>query len=384
MKKSQEKFNILHIDPLGQGVSKSEDEIFFVHNTLEGENGIADVDGQKKGILFGHLKSEDELISKSEKRITPECPHFFSCNGCHYLHTTYENEINIKLDSIKRSISLYERKTNKIFNHEKLFSHAADERFFSRNRIQLHYDLSKKKMGLIGHKKNQLIEIPHCLLASKEISKQIKILYQNNHWISLIPKGSNKQGHLEIKFNNNEIDLIFNHPYSHGGFTQVNEKMNEILKSIIKNSAEENFQDSDIIFDLFGGSGNLSKNLKKKPCIVIDSYAEGMLVDRDGHQEFKKQNLYANDAPEIIFKMLKKYNRPGIILDPPRSGLKNINDFFGKADNIDKIIYVSCNPATLFRDIAELKNFSLEELHLVDLFPCTYHFETVCILKKDG
>ena len=177
MKKSQDLFHIEHIDPLGQGVSKNEDEIFFVYNTLEGEEGSADVDGQKKGILFGHLKNPDKLTRVSEKRVHPDCPHFFDCNGCHFLHTSYENEINIKLNNLSRQLKIYLKKSEQDKKDITIKTHQANNRFNSRNRIQLHYDLSKKHLGLIGHKKDQIIEIPHCLLGTESIQKEIKRLY---------------------------------------------------------------------------------------------------------------------------------------------------------------------------------------------------------------
>jgi len=383
LKKSSDTFTIIHIDPLGQGVSRKEEEVFFIHNTLPGEEGLAEIDGQKKGVMFGHLSSPDKLTTISEKRISPDCPHFFECNGCHFLHTTYENEIFIKKSNLERSISFYERKTGNILKRDRVFIHSSSDRFNTRNRIQLHYDLSKKRLGLIGHKKNQIIEVPNCLIGTREIQHEVKKLYFENHWISLVPKGSPKQGHIEIiKSVADEVDIVFNHPYSHGGFTQVNRKMNDVLCSIVHEKSLEIFSKSDVIFDLFGGSGNLSKKLTNKKCLVYDSYGEGMLVEKDGHQEFIRQNLYSSNAPNIIASKIKEFERAGIIIDPPRSGLKNIQEFLPKKTNLNQIIYVSCNPATLFRDLINIPYFKLTEIHLVDLFPSTYHYETVAILER--
>lgn len=348
-----------------------------------GEEGVAEIDEQKKGILFGHLSGTENLTVRSPKRIQPECPHFFECNGCHFLHTTYENEIDIKKTNLERNLFFYEKKTGHQLLSENVYIHASTERFNTRNRIQLHYDLSKKRLGLIGHKKNQIIEVPQCLIGTKEIQNEIRKLYFDNYWLNIIPKDAPKQGHIEIiKLNNGEVDVIYNHPYSHGGFTQVNKKMNDVLCDIVTKKSLEHFCNSDIIFDLFGGSGNLSKKLTKKKCLVFDAYSEGMLVDKDGHQEFIRQNLYSTSAPEIINQKLKLFKNPGIIIDPPRSGLKNINEFFPEKGHSNTIIYVSCNPATLFRDLINIPYFKLTEIHLVDLFPSTYHYETVAILKR--
>ncbi len=81
-------FNIDHIDPLGQGVSKSNERVTFIKKTLPGERGDARLISAKKGVEFASLET---LTQKSPDRITPECTHFDHCNGCDFLHTSYEN-----------------------------------------------------------------------------------------------------------------------------------------------------------------------------------------------------------------------------------------------------------------------------------------------------
>ena len=382
MKKPKHPFRIDHIDPLGQGVSKSEDNIFFIHNTLEGEEGHAKIDAEKKGLLFGHLESTDDLTKTSEKRIHAKCPHFFECNGCHYLHTSYDHELDIKRKNLLRLMNLYKKKQDSKIQIQEIKIHKSSNRNHTRNRIQLHYDLHKRQIGLIGHQRNQIIEVPHCIIARKEVQEQIQLLYDNNQWMKLIPPNAPKKGHIEIIFKNDAIDIVPNHPYSHGGFTQVNDEMNKSLRNIIFDISNREFSRSDVIFDLFGGSGNLSKKLKSFRCLVVDSYGDGMLVDRDGHQEFVKKNLYSKTAPLYIRELINKYQAKSIIIDPPRSGLKNIDEFLDDVSTVEELIYVSCNPSTLFRDLSKIPSFELHEIHLVDLFPGTFHYETVCFLRK--
>ena len=142
-----------------------------------------------------------------------------------FLHTSQENEINIKKNNLQRLIDLYGKKINKDISNTNISVHPSAKRFETRNRIQLHYDLSKKRLGLIGHKKDHIISVPECLIGDYKIQEKIKELYDNNNWLKLIPKYAPKRGHIEIKQGNSDtIDIIFNHPYSHGGFTQVNEE----------------------------------------------------------------------------------------------------------------------------------------------------------------
>ena len=91
-KKSKGNFSIDHLDPLAQGVSKNEDDIYFISNTLPEEQGTATIDRQKKNIFFGRVNSEEDIEEKSPKRVTPECPHFFHVMGV----TTFTLIMNMK------------------------------------------------------------------------------------------------------------------------------------------------------------------------------------------------------------------------------------------------------------------------------------------------
>ena len=90
------KFKIDHIDPLGQGVFKEGDEIYFIPKTLPDETGEFEILKSKKGVHFGQLESLDH---KNAERIEPECPHYQECSGCHFQHTNRENELNFKQNS---------------------------------------------------------------------------------------------------------------------------------------------------------------------------------------------------------------------------------------------------------------------------------------------
>ena len=146
-KKTSSNFTIEHIDPLAQGVSKNDEDIYFISGTLPGETGHASIDRQKKNIYFGHLKSPEDLKITSPKRIPPECPHFFSCNGCHLLHTDYSNELKIKERTLERMLEQYNKSTKGGPTTE-IIVHSSSKRLGYRNRIQLHYDLTTATIGL--------------------------------------------------------------------------------------------------------------------------------------------------------------------------------------------------------------------------------------------
>ena len=86
-------FRIQHIDPIGQGVSKEDAAVTFIKKTLPGEMVSAEVFSKKKGVQFATLTAIGE---PSADRKAPDCPHYDSCNGCDYQHTSYEKELEFK------------------------------------------------------------------------------------------------------------------------------------------------------------------------------------------------------------------------------------------------------------------------------------------------
>ena len=94
-------FEIDHMDPLGQGVSKKDGLITFVAGTLPGETGTAKVYKRAKGVQFARLETLDHV---ADNRVEPVCPHFNQCPGCQYLHTDYANELSYKKAVLQRSL----------------------------------------------------------------------------------------------------------------------------------------------------------------------------------------------------------------------------------------------------------------------------------------
>lgn len=95
-------FIIDHIDPFGQGVFKSEQDIYFIPKTLPEETGTFQVLKKRKGVHFCELL---KLEKTSSKRVPAECVHYEECNGCHYLHTDYDSELEFKKASLQKIIS---------------------------------------------------------------------------------------------------------------------------------------------------------------------------------------------------------------------------------------------------------------------------------------
>ncbi len=359
------KFKIDHIDPLGQGVSKISDKIIFIPSTLPGEEGEAEILKESKGVAFATLV---EIEKKSNERIDSVCPHFMNCNGCHYLHTNYENELEFKRKSLARDF----QKFDDIPEIEVLKSPA---RLGYRNRIQLHY---LKKFGLIGfhqYKTNRITNVENCKIFDPSMQEIFDDTLKN---FQTLVKNQPPKGHIEIYMKGDQVQRSINKSYSDGGFTQVNVEMNQKALDLISKALDQKTKSEGIILDLFGGSGNLTRG-QNKPSLVVDIYPEDKTL---GHQTFLNLDLFNDESLDSIIEELRDQKVSQLVIDPPRSGFKSVENYV-EAFNPERIIYMSCKPSTMARDLHSIKDkYSIERLILLDFFPSTYHYEGLTILER--
>lgn len=341
-------FHIQSLDRFAQGVSR-EESVLFVARALPTEKGVARIYRKAKGVAFGEVLTLEE---KSPLRREPECPHYRSCSGCHYLHLDYKDELFFK----KKSFLFELRDFLSLSDIEVL----SGERFFYRNRIQLHYDKKQGKIGFINPKTKKIIKVSDCLLPEKKLSEKIKGLYRDRSWMK---KALKRRGHVELYRKEQNWDK----PYSQGGFTQVNEKLNEKLQHWIKkNLANEPLS---FILDLFGGGGNLSMPFQFKKRAVLDLYPQKR------REPFYHYDMESEDILEL------EGSCDLMIIDPPRRGFKQIEKWVGFYQP-SSLLYISCDIGTLKRDLKKLSGYQVKKSLLVDFFPGTYHYESLIYLER--
>jgi 23S rRNA (uracil1939-C5)-methyltransferase len=356
-------FKIISMDSLGQGVSKETDKITFIAKTLPGDIGEAQVVSERKGVCFAKLSN---ITQASPLRIRPVCPHFDSCPSCHYLHTPYEEELNFKKMNLEKLLQK--------LPHPEILTTPAIRRTHYRNRIQLHYHQGRKQLGMKDVKDHSIAPIPECLIGRPAILEKLRALYESDAWLTLAA-GQPMEGHVEIYELNAEVKVTWNQPYAQGGFTQVFEEMNQLLKDKLT-TWSENLSTFELL-DLFAGNGNLSEKTNHSKRLCIDIY------DKTPNGPFLSQDLYHQSALKNVTRKIQStgISPTVIILDPPRSGLKNLEEWLEEFKPLN-VAYVSCDPHTLVRDIAPLKNYKITKLELIDFFPSTFHYETVAFLER--
>ncbi len=354
-------FRIDHCDPLGQGVDKSGKGVTFIAKTLPGETGRARIFKSKKGVHFAKLIA---VTTPSAQRRPAECPHFEDCPGCDYLHTDYKTELGFKTAALRK----YFQKIP--FDWDRLEVLGAPERWGYRNRIQLHY--RDGKIGLVDGLLDRIVEIPACKVIQAALRPSLEALYTDRSWARASPS----QGHCELSVRSDKVGIAWNRSYAQGGFSQVNDEMNAVLRQAVTDCLEEAAPAT--ILDLFSGDGNLSEQL------VEDHTATRVRVDAapvKPHPDFIRLDLFKPFALKAFEKKVRQDRFDVLLLDPPRSGFSVLNDWVLRYKP-KSLIYVSCHPGTLARDLAGLEpSYTLTKLMLIDLFPSTRHFETLAAIR---
>lgn len=340
------RFIIDHIDPLGQGVFKEDEKVYFIPKTLPGESGLAQVVKKKKNLYFCKLI---ELDQKSPQRQNSECPHYHTCSGCHFLHTDYESELSFKLNSFKRLLQKFE--------HDEIKLVKSPQRLHYRNRIQLHRERSK--IGFYQYNSRQITEVPECKIIQEELRAPLKQIYKNP------PRF---KSHIELYYKDGEVEISKDSRYAQSGFTQVNQKTNSLMLKHVKELFSQEKLD---VMDLFAGDGNISSALAYKSRMCLDIYPHS-------YAEFINLDLFKPHAIDQI----RETTVDLLILDPPRSGFKELR-LWAQKFRPQKILYISCHPMTMIRDIKEMiEHYKISQVSMIDLFPGTFHFEGLIVLER--
>jgi len=388
---------IIDIDNQGRGIGRLNNKVIFIPNTLIDEEVEVEITLEKKDYLEGKVIN---YIKKSNKRIKEKCNK--DCGGCNLLHLSYNDQLIIKQTIITDIINKFLKEKIKINEIIK-----SDIEYNYRNKITLH--VINGILGLYKPKTNEIVEIDECLLVDNKINEIIKKLKQydlsNNKEIVIKSTSLNtmlvidhfikdiEKINVDTIICNNKVikgtgyieEIINNYRYliSKDSFFQINKKQTEKLYNLVLKYAQ--LEGKEQVLDLYCGTGTIglyiAKNAQKVIGVELNKEAIEMANKNKELNNINNIEFICGDAKEVIKKINSTIDL--IIVDPPRSGLykgmiEDINEFKSK-----KIIYVSCNPITLARDLNILKEkYEIIEIQPVDMFPNTYHVETVSVLCR--
>ena len=388
-------------DDLGRGIAYVGDKITFVPNTIPGDTVAITITKENKKY---NIAKVDKYIKLSSRRVKPKCPYFDICGGCTLQSISYEDTINYKYNKVKNLF-----KKNNIDINPTIIKNPSP--FNYRNKISL--KVVDKKIGFYEENTHNIVEIKECIIASSAINKTIPLISEFNIINGSITIRSNKNDEILIIIESNDklnidinylktqiklVGIVINNETFYGDnflIENINDyfykisydsffQVNPYVASILFNEVSKRINEEDTVLDLYCGVGTLSLNATRAKEVIGVEIVENAILNAIFNARINKIDnvkFILNDSTKVVSKLNKKFSK--VIVDPPRSGLTKTIIENILSINPEEIIYVSCDPATLVRDILLfIDKYSVSEAIIFDMFSYTYHVETMIILKR--
>jgi 23S rRNA (uracil1939-C5)-methyltransferase len=364
----------------GEGLARMEGKVILTPFVLPGEVVRAETERAKNDLWRGRLI---EVLQPAASRIAPECPYFQRCGGCQYQHIDYPFQLQQKQAILREAL----QRVGKIeFTGE--IGVVSGEPWHYRNRVQLH--IEDGKVGYFAQGSRDLCAIDRCPIASPRLNEVIGKLSELklgpvNAAVELFTNETDVQVNVVDRVPRQALSALaalgVTTPIEYNGFRvsrnsffQVNRFLIDRLVECAAGEARGNWA-----VDLYAGVGLFAVKLAERFGKVTAVESSGSSL-RDLADNFAQPAVNAN--VEDYLKALDE--TPDFILaDPPRAGLGKVVVKELARIHAPRLTIVSCDPATLARDLQGLlaENYRIEKITLVDLFPQTFHLETVVELS---
>lgn len=380
----------------GEGIAKDNGKVYFVPKVLIGEKVKVDI--LKNTSKFSQCEAK-KIILPSPLRLVPRCPYFFKCGGCNFQHMNYEFELSLKKQLLLRDL-------RKICEISDLQVVPCGFEYAYRNKVR--FQVKDNKLGFFENRSNNFIEIKHCDLISSEMNRVISVINEKLSQLECRFKEIilfSFNGKIVVDFvtyekvdkkilqQNFDFDFMLNHKgqtfrtkfmgleydFSGDAFRQVNDEIAEKLYSEVLSNLK-----GKRVANCYSGTGVLSGLLSKEA-----EHVYGIELNNCAHngaeslKEINKIQNLTNICGYVEKELHKIANKVDfVVLDPPRAGcdINGLNSIL--ENNISGVVYISCNPSTLMRDLKILlTKYDIKCVKLFDMFPRTANFETLIVLE---
>ncbi len=437
MKKNDEiKVQIESIGYTGSGVAHAEDRTIFVPYTLPGEVCLVKILKVTKSIAYAKVI---DILTPSSERVTPPCPYYTKCGGCDLQHMSYDATLSLKSRMIQEN---FHRIAHIDIDVPKTI---ASQPYAYRNKITLPCDPKTHMVGMYRPSSHDIIPIEKCLIQDDVINRLLSIFneylksgvsiydeatgnglvraFVARHicdavLVTVVINGNklpdalalfdkisticDKIG-LYININKDKTNVVVGNKFIHvagidsiecddndikyyvdgTSFFQVNDHIREALYAKVLSNIDRD----DVVIDAYSGSGLLTAMIAKRARmaygveIVPQSVKNADNLAMSNNLSNMKNIL--GDCAHVIPNLVSSVQANCVVLDPPRKGCsRDMLDALIHALP-DRIIYISCDHATLSRDYTILAPFyEISYIQPFDMFPETCHVETLTVLKR--
>ncbi len=426
----------------GDGLARLPDgKVIFVPETIPGERVQVEIRQKFKDYALARVK---RVLLPSPTRKDPPCVYFPACGGCQLQHIEYKAQLDYKLAVFKETLSRIGEIPLAVLEN----CLPSPEALGYRHRLQFHVHQGTGALGFLKRRSHDLVPLKRCLLARPEINEVLERLPHVAAWKRLHPYVTRvnlgvslaekkvcmlfwtqvpprREDLEEIRASLPVLKAIFywvrgrepEGPFPQeaphrgrrlfpvppevsglqeeafffaapGVFVQANWEVNLALISAVKLYARP--EKGLPILDLHSGMGNflLPLGVVSRVGLGVDTDHRAIADARYNQRKWGLSDLSfeVSSALEALLNFLKEGERfPVVLLDPPRGGCKELLRFLPDLVE-ERLIYISCDPPTLARDLNILlkSGFDLELLKPFDMFPQTFHLESLALLRRQS
>jgi 23S rRNA (uracil1939-C5)-methyltransferase len=407
------------LDPFGQGVARHNGKALFIAGLLPNERAEVTLTEDKSKYSRGQVKRR---LNDSPERVAPRCPHFGVCGGCQQQHASVALQQSSKSTALAR---LMKHEVNEIISGQPWG-------YRRRARLSLSYEPKTQKLAM-GFRKaasNDIVDVKQCPVLVPHLEALLPHL---RNCLSDL-QGARALGHVELVLADNGPLMVLRHTaplsaqdreklerFSHSheltlflapqseilervsgddpwylsdglrltfsprDFIQVNDGVNQQM--VAKAIQWLDVQPDDRVLDLFCGMGNFTLPLAQRAASVVGVEGVNALVEK-GQQNARHNALdnvtffHENLEEDVTQQPWAQHGFDKILLDPARAGAQGVMQHIIKLAP-KRVVYVSCNPATLARDSEALLSagYQIQRLAMLDMFPHTGHLESMVLFQ---
>jgi len=423
----------------GYGVGHIDGMAVFVPRTAPGDLIEVRLVDQRRRYAFGEMLS---LHEASPWRVSPPCPLFERCGGCHLQHLPYSRQLDLKTTQVRDSLT----RIGKLPDVPVSPTLGSPAPFAYRNKVVYHYDAERAALGMVERGSQRILDIPNCLItdpranavldrirtvaasqpAFQQTLKHVQVQVgqrtgevlvtvivavplttpvQQALWNGIGDVATGLWMHVKT----HDSPAVFNGPstaiagaeaiYERLGeqrfrvepqaFMQVNSAQMERLYALARQHAQ--LQSHDVVLDLYSGSGAIALSLAPSCASVyaVELNRQASLMGMEQARLLGIENCHfrTGKVERILFRYLAEGLRADLaILDPPRAGCQAEALHALARLRVPRMVYISCSPPTLARDLRLLHDLGYRTLGVepLDMFPQTYHIECLATLVLQG
>lgn len=335
----------------GAGIARHEGRVVFVRFTIPGEIVRAIVRNVRNRWAEADVVG---IVRPSHARVQPPCPFFGKCGGCSYQHIAYARQLEIKQRQVAEAL----RRIGKLSEAPVEATHASPLEYAYRNRITVHVE--PPRIGFRGIDARRLVGVDKCLLANNVVNTRLAALRAKRH---LLPGPATLRDTAQAG----------------SGFRQVNDEAADVLAQV----AEELSGEAQVLIDAYCGAGFFARKLRKNFARIIGIDWDARSIAAARAEAGEGEEFLQGDTAALLPDLLGTNAGAVLLLDPPAQGLSDDVVAAIIASPPPRIVYISCDPSTLARDLAKMRHvFLLRQVVPVDMFPQTASIEVSVLLER--